>query len=385
MSETTEHASAAPASSPASSHVPAWRGHGTVPVNLVLEGGAMRGQFTAGVLDFFMDQKLFCERVIGVSAGALCGYNYVAGEDGRTCYLNTKYCDDWRYLSMKSFVRTGNACGREFAFDEIPNRLEPFDYAGFDQSPMQLIAVSSDLVTGEADYHPFADSLADLPYLIASSSMPLVSQIVDVDGKLLLDGGTCDSVPIVYSMLTGARKHIVVLTQAADYVKGPNKLMAILRQRYGLYPHYLERLQHRHYEYNRTYRALPRLHDAGKLFLIRPPEPVTVGSMERDADKLFALYEQGYAEAARRWPALQGVPGGVKAGSAHPHRKASRSHERPTHAALFPRSCPTRTAAHRTEAAGRPPHPRPHRSRRASRRSRTRVEAAGRCAALSPV
>ena len=305
MSETTEHASAAPASSPASSHVPAWRGHGTVPVNLVLEGGAMRGQFTAGVLDFFMDQKLFCERVIGVSAGALCGYNYVAGEDGRTCYLNTKYCDDWRYLSMKSFVRTGNACGREFAFDEIPNRLEPFDYAGFDQSPMQLIAVSSDLVTGEADYHPFADSLADLPYLIASSSMPLVSQIVDVDGKLLLDGGTCDSVPIMYSMLTGARKHIVVLTQAADYVKGPNKLMAILRQRYGLFPLYFERLQHRHYEYNRTYRALPRLHDAGKLFLIRPPEPVTVGSMERDADKLFALYEQGYAEAARRWPALQ--------------------------------------------------------------------------------
>ena len=127
MSETTEHAFAAPASSPASSHVPAWRGHGTVPVNLVLEGGAMRGQFTAGVLDFFMDQKLFCERVIGVSAGALCGYNYVAGEDGRTCYLNTKYCDDWRSLSMTSCVRTGNACGREFAFDEIPNRLEPFD------------------------------------------------------------------------------------------------------------------------------------------------------------------------------------------------------------------------------------------------------------------
>ena len=106
-----------------------------------------------------MDQKLFCERVIGVSAGALCGYNYVAGEDGRTCYLNTKYCDDWRYLSMKSFVRTGNACGREFAFDEIPNRLEPFNYAAFDESPMQLVAVSSDLVTGEADYHPFVDSI----------------------------------------------------------------------------------------------------------------------------------------------------------------------------------------------------------------------------------
>ncbi|OUO87772.1 patatin family protein [Gordonibacter sp. An230] len=290
--------------SPASLHEPAWRGHAATDANLVLEGGAMRGQFTAGVLDFFMDQKLFCKRVIGVSAGALCGYNYVAGEDGRTCYLNTKYCTDWRYLSLKSFVRTGNACGREFAFDEIPNRLEPFNYAAFDESPMRLITVSSNLITGEADYHELSDARADLPYLIASSSMPLVSQIVDVDGKLLLDGGTCDSVPIVHSLLTGAKKHVVVLTQAADYVKGPDKMLALERQRYGLYPYYLERLQHRHYEYNRTYRMLARMHEAGEAFVIRPPEPVTVSSMERDSEKLFALYEQGYAEAARTWSAL---------------------------------------------------------------------------------
>ena len=285
-------------------HQPAWRGHATTHANLVLEGGAMRGQFTAGVLDFFMDKKLFCERVIGVSAGALCGYNYVAGEDGRTCYLNTKYCTDWRYLSMQSFVRTGNACGREFAFDEIPNRLEPFNYAAFDESPMRLVTVASNLVTGEADYHEFADSLADLPYLIASSSMPLVSRTVEVDGKPLLDGGTCDRVPLTYSLLTGARTHIVVLTQAADYVKGPNKLMALLRQRYHDYPYYLERLHLRHYEYNRLYRALPRLHDEGRIFVLRPPEPVTVSSMEKDADKLFALYEQGYATAALSWDAL---------------------------------------------------------------------------------
>lgn len=294
------------ASTPSSTQQkPAWHNHATVQANLVLEGGAMRGQFSAGVLDFFMDQKLFCERVIGVSAGALCGYNYVAGEDGRTCYLNTKYCDDWRYLSMKSFVRTGNACGREFTFDDIPNRLEPFNYEHFNASPMRLITVSSNLVTGEADYHEFSDAQGDLPYLIASSSMPLVSQIVDVDGKLLLDGGTCDSVPIVYSLLTGAKKHVVVLTQAADYLKGPNKLMAILRQRYGLYPYYLDRLQHRHFEYNRLYRELQRLHTEGSLFLIQPPTAVTISSMEKDPDKLFALYEQGYAQAARTWPALE--------------------------------------------------------------------------------
>ena len=285
-------------------NAPAWRGHAITHANLVLEGGAMRGQFTAGVLDFFMDRKLFCERVIGVSAGALCGYNYVAGDIGRSCYLNVKYCSDWRYLSMKSFVRTGNAYGREFAFDEIPNRLEPFDYAAFDASPMRLVTVASNLDSGEADYHEFADARADMPYLVASSSMPLVSRIVEAGGKRLLDGGTCDSVPILYSLLTGAEKHVVVLTQAAGYVKGPNKLMALLRQRYHAFPLYLERLQHRHFEYNRTYRALGRLHAEGRAFVIRPPEPVEVASMEKDADKLLALYEQGYATAARLWPEL---------------------------------------------------------------------------------
>ncbi|MEA5020438.1 MAG: patatin family protein [Gordonibacter sp.] len=284
---------------------PAWQGHSTTCANLVLEGGAMRGQFTAGVLDYFMENYLFCERVIGVSAGALCGYNYVAGDLGRSCYLNVKYCDDWRYLSLRSFAYTGNACGRSFAFDEIPNHLDPFNYEAFNTSPLKLVAVSSDLKTGEADYHEFTDALADLPYLISSSSMPLVSQVVEVDEKHLLDGGTCDSVPIVYSLLTGAKKHIVVLTQAADYTKSPEKLMALMRQRYSDYPYYIDRLQHRHYEYNRTYRALSRLHDEGRIFLIRPPEPVTISSMEKDPNKLMALYEQGYAEAMTLWPALQ--------------------------------------------------------------------------------
>ncbi len=127
---------------------------------------------------------------------------------------------------------------------------------------------------------------------------------MEVDGKNLLDGGTCDSVPVIYSLLTGAKKHIVVLTQGAEYQKGPNKLMAILRQRYADFPYYIDRLHYRHYDYNRTYRMLPRMHDEGSIFLIRPPEPVTVSSMEKDSSKLLNLYEQGYGEAARSWPAL---------------------------------------------------------------------------------
>lgn len=295
------------AASPFDGTRPAWTGRETTDADLVLEGGAMRGQFTAGVLDVFMDRGLFCKRTIGVSAGALCGYNYVAGATGRSCFLNVKYCDDWRYLSLKSFVRTGNAYGRAFAFEQIPGELEPFDVRAFDESPMKLVAVSSNLETGEADYHELASTAEGLPYVIASSSMPLVSQIVEADGKLLLDGGTCDSVPYLFSLLTAPRerKRIVVLTQADGYVKSPNRLMPLLHQRYAEFPYYLERLQSRHFLYNRTYRAVARAHEEGTLFLIRPPEPVEVASMERDPAKLMALYEQGCREAVRLWDDLQ--------------------------------------------------------------------------------
>ena len=306
----TSDAESARQANPTSSTVaskPAWEGRETAPVNLVLEGGAMRGQFTAGVLDYFLEHGLFCDQVIGVSAGALNGYCYLAGEIGRTCFLNMKYCNDPRYLSMKSFVHTGNACGREFAFHEVPETLDPFDFQAFANSPITLTAVSSDLELGEADYHAVRDlgRDADLPYLIASSSMPLVSQIVEVDGKKLLDGGTCDSVPIAHSLLTGRKKHIVVLTQDATYEKGPNKLMPVLSQMYADFPYYIERLRYRHIEYNRTYRQVARMHEAGELFVIRPQRPVEVRNMEHDQDKLLDLYAQGYAEAARTWNDLQ--------------------------------------------------------------------------------
>lgn len=283
----------------------AYKGQSLTPANLVLEGGAMRGQFSAGVLDFFMDHDLWAEHVIGVSAGALSGYNYIAGETGRTCYLNTKYCSDWRYLSLKSFAKTGNALGNDFTFDEIPNKLEPFNYEAFRKSPIKLTTVASNLETGEADYYTFGDPKDNLPYLIASSAMPLLSKIVEVDGKKLLDGGVCDSVPLMYSVLSGATKHILILTQDETYVKPPNKLMTLAKTIYSDYPHFLDRMQNRHLEYNRLYQSLPSLHDRGEVFVIRPPEPVTIGNMEKDPEKLFALYEQGYEQAAKQWNELQ--------------------------------------------------------------------------------
>lgn len=283
---------------------PAYLGQDILPANLVLEGGAMRGQFTSGVLDYFMENGIWAQHVIGTSAGALNGYHYVAGDFGRTCYINTKYCDDWRYLSMKSFAKTGNAYGVEFSFDRIPNELEPFNYDAFRNSPVKLTTVSSNLETGEADYFTFGDPRDDIPYTVASSAMPFVSKIVEVDGKKLLDGGPCDSVPLLHSYLTGAKKHIVVLTQDETYIKPPNKLMTLARQMYADYPHFCDRLQYRHFEYNRLYRLLPQLHEEGKIFVLRPQKPVEVASMEKDASKLLELYEEGYAEAKRNIGAL---------------------------------------------------------------------------------
>lgn len=284
---------------------PAWEGQPVLDANLVLEGGAMRSLFTAGVLDVLMDAGIVCRRAIGTSAGALCGYNYVAGAKGRTCYVNVNFAPDPRYLSFRSFVKTGNVYGRAFSFDEIPNRIEPFDYDAYRRSPIELIAVSSDLDLGEADYHVIADPIEDLPYLMASSSMPLVSQIVEVDGKRLLDGGTCDSIPIDWSCTTGAAKHVVVLTRDATYRKRPDKLLALEHQRYGDFPFYLERLEHRHYEYNRTVRRVERMAEAGEAFLIRPERPVGVSNIEHDQEKLFALYEHGVEVAACLLPALK--------------------------------------------------------------------------------
>ncbi len=285
---------------------PAYQNKQTTDAALVLEGGAMRALFTNGVLDVFLERGLLCKEIVGVSAGALLGYNYVAGAVGRSCFINLRYCDDWRYLSMRSFILTGNAFGRNFVFDTLPNKLELFNYHAFDTSPMHLTVATSNLETGEANYHRIVDSAEDIPYLIASSSMPLVSEIVELDNKQLLDGGTCDSVPISYATTAFPTcKRVIICTNHADYIRRPNKLMALMHQRYTNFPFYLERAAARHYDYNRCYRTLKRMHADGEAFVIWPPEPVGVSNIEHDRDKLFTLYKQGVETAMRVWPALE--------------------------------------------------------------------------------
>lgn len=279
-----------------------WSAHAAQDFHLILEGGAMRGLFTAGVLDYFMEQGLLASRVYGTSAGALNGLNYVAGDYGRSCFINLKYCRDWRYLSMRNFARTGNAFGVDFLFDTIPNKIEGYDYCHLPSSPSTLVAVATDVELGDACYHEVKDLRTnDVHYLAASASMPLVNKIVEVDGKKLLDGGTCDSIAYEQSLKEGARKQVIVLTRELGYIKQPNKLMALVRTRYSDYPEFVERMEMRHYEYNLAYRRIARMHEAGQAFVLRPTEPVEVAQMESNPDKLMDLYLQGYEQAMLHW------------------------------------------------------------------------------------
>ena len=211
---------------------------------LVLEGGAMRGMYTAGILDVFMEQGITFDGVIGVSAGAICGCSYVSGQAGRTIRYNKKYCTDERFMSFQSLLKTGDLVGEKFCYHEIPEVLDPFDNDAFKQSGMDFYITCTNLETGEAEYIHLTDMEKEIDYMRASASMPYVSHTVEMDGKKLLDGGCSDSVPVRAFMNMGFEKNVVILTRPADYRKKPEK-SAIAKIFYKDYPKFVEKLKSR--------------------------------------------------------------------------------------------------------------------------------------------
>lgn len=274
-------------------------------IGMVLEGGGMRGVYTAGVLDFFMDQDFYPDGVIGVSAGACHATSYLSKQRGRNYRVNTKYLSNKEYLSLTSLMKTGSLFGMEFMFHKIPEELEPYDYAAFDQSNIEYIAVSTDMETGKPFYKVIQDAKKDIDYIQASSSLPLLSRPVELEGRKLLDGGVGDSIPISYMVNRGYDKNIVVLTQCADYRKGKNNLLPIIRHNYKKYPKLVEALADRHIRYNQTLDELTKLEKEGKAFVIRPSKPVTISRVEKNLEKLQTLYQEGYEDAKRQFEAMQ--------------------------------------------------------------------------------
>ena len=267
---------------------------------LVLEGGAMRGMFTAGVLDILMENDIIVDGVIGVSAGATFGCNYKSRQIGRTIRYNMKYCNDPHYCSFRSLIKTGDLFGAEFCYHTLPEQLDLFDNDTYESNPTEFHMVTTDVNTGEPVYYK-CDKFdhSGLEWVRASASMPLVSRIVEVDGRQMLDGGISDSIPLSYFQSIGYEKNIVVLTQPRSYVKKANKLLPVMKLALKKYPKLLETMKNRHVSYNKTLEYIRSEEKKGSILILCPDEKLPVGRVEHDPQKLRAVYDIGRTVAAR--------------------------------------------------------------------------------------
>lgn len=268
---------------------------------LVLEGGAMRGMFTAGVLDVFMENGVVFDGAVGVSAGATFGCNLKSGQIGRTIRYNKKYAGDWRYCSMKSYFKTGDLYGADFCYNQIPNVLDPFDNKAYAENPMEFYVVASDAESGKAVYKRLDTcDEHDLVWMRASASMPLVSTPVKVDGYTLLDGGMTDSVPLKFFEGLGYDRNVVILTQPRDFVKEPAGLLGLMKVMLRKYPALVEAMAHRHEVYNEETAYCFEKADKGEVLVICPEAPLGISRTEKNPDELERVYQVGRA-AGEKW------------------------------------------------------------------------------------
>lgn len=270
-----------------------------VNAGIVLEGGGMRGLYTAGVLDYFIEKGLYFKNCYGVSAGATQGCSYISKQKRRAYNIFTKYMQDKRYASFGNLIKEGNYFGKDFSLKKIPDELEPYDYDTFKNSGINFYAVATNCRTGEAEYLKIDDMRKeeDMDKVWASCSLPLLSKNVRIDDEEYLDGGVADSIPVVKAIKDGNNKVVLVLTRDINYRKKPNKLISIIKLKYRKYPKFVSVMERRHSIYNKTLKRIAKLEREGKLFVIRPKSEVKIGRLEKDVHKMTDLYNAGYNEA----------------------------------------------------------------------------------------
>lgn len=265
---------------------------------LILEGGGMKGIYTAGVLDFFLEKEIDFSSCYGVSAGACCLCSYLSKQKGRAYHVNVDYLDQKAYCSVESLFKTGDLFGVDMCYGLIPDYLNPYDYDAFDSYEGKAYAVVTNIKTGEAEYMLLEDMHRDIIAVRASSSMPLVSRTVRIGDELYLDGGIADSIPVRRSMKDGNTKNVIVMTKEEGYIRKPaGKELALIKARYIRYPKIYELMRERHLAYNSTVKYIEEMQAQGKVFVIRPKHKSDVGRVEKDKAKLEALYEEGYCDA----------------------------------------------------------------------------------------
>lgn len=261
---------------------------------LILEGGAMRGMFTCGVMDVMMENGIEFDGAVGVSAGAAFGVNYKSGQIGRAIRYNTRFCADNRYGGMHSLLTTGNIYNTEFCYHEVPLKHDLFDFEAYVRNPMEFYVVCTDVETGKAVYHNYeGEDDHGFDWIRASASMPVVSKMVEIEGHKYLDGALADSIPVRFFEREGYDRNVVILTRPKSYTMKSNEMMSLIRLKYRNYPKLVRAIENRHRVYNETLAYISQMERAGKLFVIRPDSALPVSRVEKDPEKLKEAYEIG--------------------------------------------------------------------------------------------
>lgn len=271
-------------------------------IGLVLEGGAMRGMYTAGVLDVFMEEDIKVDGIIGVSAGALFGVNYFSKQKGRVIRYSKRFCRSRRYMSLWSYLFTGNVINKNFAFYEVSTKLDKFDDEEFVKNNTGYYAVVTNVETGKPEYIKIEKCLEQLEVLRASSAMPLASKVIEIDGKKYLDGGISDSIPVDKCKSLGYDKIVVVLTQPLDYRKRPlaDKVIKQIKKRFKKYPKLVETMGNRYKIYNDTVEKIIDMEKRGEIFVIRPSRKINIKVIERKKEKLQEVYNLGIDDSKKQ-------------------------------------------------------------------------------------
>lgn len=275
---------------------------------LVLEGGALRGLYTMGIVDVLIEEHIFFDGMIGVSAGAAFGCNYKSQQSGRVLRYNQRFAHDWRFCSVRSWLCTGDLFGADFGYHQVPEELDPFDFKAFNAHPTAFWLVATDVETGKAVYKQITkrmhmDEVCE--WIRASSSMPLVSQYVEIYGQKLLDGGLADSIPLKFFNEQGYERNIVILTQPRSYTKQPNRLMPLMRLVYYRHPRFVQTIAQRHEMYNAQLRYVEAQEKAGKAFVIAPEAKLPIRHITHDPQRMQRTYDIGRAQALALLPQLK--------------------------------------------------------------------------------
>ncbi len=275
-------------------------------IGMVLEGGGMRGMYTAGVLDVMLENEIKIDGIVGVSAGTVFGCNYKSKQIGRAIRYNKKYSRDSRYGSWKSLLKTGDIYDKEFCYSQLPKELDPFDYKTFEENPMEFYATCTDANTGKPVYRRcYTADDKEMEWFRASASMPLVSKVVEIDGGAYLDGGIGDSIPIRWIREKGFDKNIVILTRPRGYRKPRNRVLLLMRIVLHKYPNVIKAMKERHIHYNESLDEINRLERSREVFVFSPDFGMDVRRTEHNPDKLEMAYRMGKKHAFDRLPELR--------------------------------------------------------------------------------